>query len=143
MELTFPELSCLGRCLEGFFFGTISVSCQAQVAKVVQHFPIPGLYSGIFAMYLQHHGSPQRTEKTKSILFYALSVVYTLSATTIITDILVFSWPGAVSMNYHGCLIFLKLVVQSVEVVYHLQIIQGIAFAFCDFIAQSVLVRTI
>ena len=94
-------------------------------------------------MYLQHHGSPQRTEKTKSILFYALSVVYTLSATTIITDILVFSWPGAVSMNYHCCFNFFQLVVQNIEIVYHLQIMQAISFACCDFIAQSVLVRKI
>ena len=102
MELTSGDFEYLGRFLEGFFFGTISVNSQAQVTKAVQHFPIPGLYSGIFAMYLQHQ---QSTDKAKNILFYALWVLYALSAATIIVEIVI-ALPGSlrVSMDDHNCL---------------------------------------
>ena len=32
MELTLEDFEILGRFLEGFFFGMISVNCQAQIA---------------------------------------------------------------------------------------------------------------
>ena len=100
MELTFVDfIYIIGTCLEGFFFGTISVSCaQVTLAKTVQHFPIPGLYSGIFALYLQHHGSQQSAGRAKNIVFYALWVLYALSAATIIVEILNFDL-YLVSMN--------------------------------------------
>src|ERR1700735_5350564 len=114
MELDLKDCERLAKCLEGFFFGTISVNSHAQVAKAVQHYPIPGLYSGIFAMYLQHHGSQQSTDKAKNILFYALCVLYALSSATIIIDMLGFSWPDAVvSMDDHGCLTLFQLLVQN------------------------------
>ena len=72
MEFSSTDFNYLGMCVEGFFFGKISVNCQAQVTKVVQYCPIPGLYSGIFTMYLQHHESQESTDRAKNILFYAL-----------------------------------------------------------------------
>ena len=35
MELTLGGFDYLGHCLEGFFFGTISVNFQAQFSKIV------------------------------------------------------------------------------------------------------------
>jgi len=89
-------------CLEGFFFG---------------------LYSGIFAMFLQQYGSQPSIDKAKNILFHALWVLYALSVATHIIDILGFYWPD-----------------QSIKIQYHLQIIQGTIFACCDFIAQFILI---
>ena len=108
MELILRDFYYLGRCLEGFFFGMMSVNCQTQITKAVQHCPIPGLYSGIFAMYLQHYRSQQSTNRAKNILFYALCVLYALSATIIIVDILELCWIDAVGMNDHRFLTFLN-----------------------------------
>ena len=91
-------------------------------------------------MYLKHHGSRQSTDKAKNILFYALCLLYALSAATNIIDMLGFFWPDLVSMDDHGCLILFQLVIQPIF--YHLAIIGIILFACCDFIAQSILVRT-
>ena len=122
MELTSTDYSYLGIFLEGFFFGMISVNCQAQVAKVVQYCLIPGLYSGIFAMYLQHHGSPQRTNKAKSIVFYALLLLYTLSAAIIVMNVMdilpFFLLNATVSMDDHGCWTLFQLVVQNIKRIY-------------------------
>ena len=112
MELTSTDFGILGFCLEGFFFGTISVNSQAQVAKAVEHCPIPGLYSGIFAIYLQHH---QSTDKAKNILFYALSVLYALSAATSIIDILQFPFRDAVSLDDYSCLTFFSISCTELE----------------------------
>ena len=144
MEPNVLDFVYLGLCLEAFFFGMISVNCQVQVAKAVQYCPIPGLYSGIFAIYLQHHESQKSTaNKAKNILFYALWVLYALCAATGIIDILMYiQWPNTVSMDDHGCLTFFQLVVQDIEERYQLSIIQNTVFACGDFIAQFILVRT-
>ena len=83
----------------------------AHVAKAAQHCPIPGFYSGIFGMYLNHHGSQQSAYKAKNIIFYALWLLYALSAAITIIHILgiywwdaVVSWRDAVSKDDHGCL---------------------------------------
>ena len=76
------------------------------LAKAVQRCAIPGLYSRIFAIYLQHRGSQKSTDKAKNILFYAPWVLYTLSVATIIVAMLEFYWIAnvAVSMDDHRCL---------------------------------------
>ena len=106
MELTWRELNYLGVCLEGFFFGMVSstVKHKLLLAKAVQHCAIPGLYSGIFAMHLQHRGSQKSADKAKNILFYVPWVLYTLSVATIILDTLTFCSVYAVSMDDHRCL---------------------------------------
>jgi len=71
-------------------------------------------------MYLQHHKS---TDKAKTILFYALWVLYALSAATGIVEILQFCWKHA-----------------SIETLYHLKIIKVTVFACCDSIAQFILI---
>ena len=54
-------------------------------------------------MHLQHRGSQKMA---RNILFYALSVLYVLSAATIIVDMLQFFAIAAVtvSVDDHGCL---------------------------------------
>ena len=95
-------------------------------------------------MYLRlHRGSQQRTDaRAKNILFYALWMLYALNTATFIVDILQFYWIDAVSKDDHGYLNFLQLVLQRIEIQYHIGIIQVTLFALCDFIAQSILVRT-
>ena len=57
-----------------------------QVAKEVQLFPAGlGLYSGIFAIYLQ---SPPKESRTATIIFSVLCLLYILSTATVVTDVL-------------------------------------------------------
>ena len=119
-----------------------TVKPKLLLAKAVQRCAIPGLYSGIFAMYLQHRGSQQSTDRANNILFYALWVLYALTTATIIVDTLGFCWNNPVSMDDHRCLTLFQLVLQSIEILYHFQITQGTIFAFCDVMAQFILVRT-
>ena len=116
-----------------------TVKPKLLLANPVQHFPIPGFYSGIFAIYyLQHHGSQQSTDRANNTLFYALWALYALTTATIIVDMLHF-WIGAVSMDDHACLTLFQSVVQNVD---HLSIIDATLFALCDVTAQSILVRS-
>ena len=95
-------------------------------------------------MYLQCHGSQQSTDtsRAKHILFYALWVLYALSAATGMIDILALSWTHRVGMDDHRCLTLFQLVVQNIEIAHHLEIIGVTIFAYCDFTAQFILVRT-
>ena len=49
-------------------------------------------------MYLQHYGSHERA---KNVLFYALCVLYALSAAAVISGILYFLIDAEVSENSH------------------------------------------
>ena len=74
-------------CLEGFFYGNISVLCAltCTFTNEVQLFPGLGLYSGIFAIYLH---CPLRESRTSTIIFYVLCLLYVLSAATVVVDLL-------------------------------------------------------
>ena len=80
------EMLFIAVCIEGFFYGKISVPCAltCTFAKEVQLFLGIGLYSGIFAMYLR---CSLTKSKTATILFYALCLLYVLSTATIASDI--------------------------------------------------------
>ena len=93
-------------------------------------------------MYIQHRGSQKSTDRANNILFYALGILYGLTTATIIIDILETCWVGTVSINDNRCLTFFQLVLQNVEILYHLNILQATLFALCDVMAQSILVRT-
>ena len=69
-----------------------TVKPKLLLAKAVQHWSIPGLYSGIFAIYPQHYGSQQSTDRTNNIIFYALWALYALTTATIIIDMLMSFW---------------------------------------------------
>ena len=83
-------------CLEGFLYGRISVLCAliCTLTKEVQLFSDLGIYSGIFAIYL-HCAS--RESRTAAIVFYALCILYVLSAATVVSDLL--SYTIGVSKN--------------------------------------------
>ena len=84
---------------------------KPKLLKALQYCSIPGLYSGIFTMYLQHHGSQQSTDRAKTILFYALWVLYVLTAATAIVDVILvtLSFYDPVSMDDHRCLTFFSI----------------------------------
>ena len=88
-----------------------TVKPKLLLAKVLQRCAIPGIYSGIFAIYLQHCGSQQSTDRPKNILFYALWVLYALTMATIIVDVLRLYWiiDMTVSMDDHRCLNFVSI----------------------------------
>ena len=85
------EMLSIAICLEGFFYGKISVPCALTCtpAKEVQLFPGLGLYSGIFITYLHCSSSKSRTATT-GILFYALRLLYVLSTATVVSDLVAF-----------------------------------------------------
>ena len=93
-------------------------------------------------MYLQRCGSQQSTDRAKNILFYALWMLYVLTTTTIIIEMLQLFWNDAVSVDDHRCLTLFQLAVQKLEIRYHIDIIDATVFACCDVIAQIILVRT-
>ena len=80
----------IGLCLEGFFYGKISVLCAltCTLAKEVQPqlFSILGLYSAIFVIYLQCVSERSGTSGP-IIIFYALCFLYFVSTVTIVGDL--------------------------------------------------------
>ena len=89
MKLTLGDFFHLSMYLESFLFGELYVlQLRKPCLKDSNHF-ISGIYSGIFALYLQCHASKERTgDNTKQKLtFYALCVLYILSAAAFALDI--------------------------------------------------------
>ena len=86
-----------------------TVKLKLLLAEAIQRCAIPGLYSGIFTMYLQHCRSQQSTDRAQNILFYALWVLYASTTATIILDILGFYWLNSVSVDDHRCLNFVSI----------------------------------
>jgi hypothetical protein len=98
----------IGLCIEWFLYGKISVLCalNCTLAKEVQLFPnLLGLYSGIFAMYLQR---PQNKSRTASIIFYALCVLYVLSTANVVID-LVANIPVTEKVSNNSICMFIQL----------------------------------
>ena len=92
MLTTANEILIISLCVESFLYGKISVpwalTCTViqTVAEEVQLlFPGPGLYSGIFAIYLQY---PKKDSRTAKIIFYVLCLLYVLSTATVVGDFL-------------------------------------------------------
>jgi hypothetical protein len=88
--ITGTEAMFIAIYLEWFFYGKISVLCaltsSCALTKYVQLLPGLGLYSGIFALYLQRTRNESRTA---TVLFYALCLLYVLSTVNIVVDFLV------------------------------------------------------
>ena len=83
--LTQAEATFIGLCLEGFFYGKISILCAltCTLAKEIQLFPNLGLYSGLFALYLQLQMNKPRT----AFIFCALCILYALSTVNVVLDL--------------------------------------------------------
>ena len=79
------EAYFIATCIEGFFYGKLcALTC---IFLEVQLFSGLGLYSGIFAMYLQ---CPSKKSRTAIILFYTVCLLYVLSTATFVGDFLNF-----------------------------------------------------
>jgi hypothetical protein len=87
--ITPTEWTFIDLCLEGFLFGKISVLCALNrtLANEVQLFLGLGIYSGIFAIYLQ---CPLKESRTAIIIFYILCLLYALSMASVVMDLLQF-----------------------------------------------------
>ena len=145
------ETSLIELSIEWFLYGKISILCvlTCTLFKEVQSFPGLGIYSGIFAVYLQR---PQNKSGTASIIFYALCVLYVLSTVSALLDLVA----GMIEIvsNNSICknIIFKNSVVQILtensdntqllqSFEFHISIVQGTVSGCCDFLAQSILVR--
>ena len=83
--ITDAEAAFTSICLEGFFYGKLSVACFTLYPcyiKNVQSLPGLGLYTGIFVIYLQCPWNKSRTP----IILYALCTLYVLTTATFISD---------------------------------------------------------
>ena len=103
--------SALIMCSEGFFYG-ISILCALELtcapAKEVRLFPCLGLYSGIFAIYLQCPSNESRS-RTAMTIYYVLCLLYVLCSVTFVLDLLTITL--VVSTNNSICknIIFYQL----------------------------------
>ena len=116
-------------------------SSPCILANEVQLFSDLGLYSGIFAMYLQLECQPNKsTSRTATIIFYAICLLFVLSTVDFVSDlaapILV-----EVSNNLSVVRISFFLSVAQSRVLISVEIVQTIASGCCDFVAQCILVR--
>ena len=120
-------------------------------AKEVQLFPGLGVYSGIFAIYLQCSSNESRT-RTANLVFYILCLLYIFCAATVVGDLVDSAF--SVSNNSICKNTFLSSVVQyrinalSLQLQSELQSIlnritsvQIAVNACCDFTSQSIIVR--
>jgi len=99
--------SAIGVILEGFFFG---------------------LYTVVFAMYLQYQASKKSADIMQNILFYLLCILYLLSIITIAGDITDF------------ILTYLDTRPHSVSLLLNLLFLQITVTGLCDFLAQIILI---
>jgi hypothetical protein len=84
--LSEAEVSFIAIFLEGFLFGKTPISVHLATKEVqFKLFPGLGLYSGIFAMYLQ---CPSNKSRTAIIVSYVVCLLYVLSTATLLIDIL-------------------------------------------------------
>ena len=147
------EAFIIGMCLEGFFYVKISVLCASTCtfAKEDQLFPGLGLYSGLFAVYLQCSSSKSRTA---IIHFYALCLLYVLSTVTVVSDLVIVTlqvsknpicknnnFSSVVQWHLNTLSFQPELQIDLLPMLSHLSIFQRIAIGCCDFIAQYILVR--
>ena len=112
-----------------------------------------GIYSGIFAVYLQCTSDESRA-RSANIVFYILCILYVLCAATVVFDLLEFTF--AVS-NKFICknIIFiisfsqfltiyppsLQLQIDSQPIFNRILVVQATVGACCDFTAQCIIVR--
>ena len=85
--MIFNEVMFICLCVEWFLYGKILISVLSLVtlAKEIQLFSGTGLYSGIFAIYLQ---CPKKDSRTAMIVFYVLCLLFVLSTASVVCDLL-------------------------------------------------------
>jgi len=98
MKLHTSDFIFIGICIECFLYG---------------------LYSGIFALYLQYHSSKKKADNT--ILFYALCALYIVAGIMVSVDTA-------------------AAVIHDTRITIHIPIVQSILFGCSDFVSQSILI---
>lgn len=98
MELDTREIFYISKYLEGFLYGMISDSVL-QLSRPTLNLSLPGIYSGVFALYLRHYAARKLKGTSNAILFYALCVLYILSTVIMTLDMAYFVARGNVSNN--------------------------------------------
>ena len=94
MYLNTANFDFLAKCLEGFFFGAQYVPASKLLLTNKPNITLfPGIYSGVFIMYLQYYGSKKGASKGNNTLFYALCLLYLLSVVSIVVDLAIFFIP--------------------------------------------------
>jgi hypothetical protein len=145
------EVAIIYFCLEGFLFGKIFIPCAlaCTLAKEVQLelFLGLGIYSGIFAIYLQ---CPSKQSRTAIIVFYVLCLLYVLSMASIASDTIggILQVQNVVSNNSICKIIIFQICIGALSPqnqndppsIFRTSIVQVITNGSCDFIAQCILV---
>jgi hypothetical protein len=123
------------------------LSCT--LAKEVHLFFGLGVYTGIFALYLQ---CPLKESRTAIIVFYVLCLLYALSMATVAMDLL----EGVLGVSNNSIrkiiIIQMRIVAHALSSQYQLEndsqstlyrfyTVQIVVSGLCDFIAQCILVR--
>ena len=92
--ITTPEtLACFSICFEGFLFGNVSsvhlnVTLVLLVAKEIQLFPGLGIYTGIFAIYLQCPSDESRTQRADVVFYTIICLLYVFCAASVVSDLI-------------------------------------------------------
>ena len=92
--ITTPEtLACFSICFEGFLFGNVSyvhlnVPLVLLVAKEIQLFPGLGIYTGIFAIYLQCPSDESRTQRADVVFYTIICLLYVFCAASVVSDLI-------------------------------------------------------
>ena len=150
--ITQEELDILFKCLEWFLYGKISVlyALTCTLAKEVQLFSGLGIYSGLFAIYIQ---CALKEFRKITIIFYALCLLYILSTATIVSDLLVFIIEVSNNsickniiflsvMQWRLSTLPIQLRIDLQSIIFWVSIVHTTLYGCCDFIAQCTLVRT-
>ena len=120
-------------------------------AKEFQLFPGLGVYSGIFAIYLQCSSNESRT-RTANVVFYILCLLYIFSGATVVCDLLAFIFGVS---NDHICkniilssvlqlrmqALSLQFEIDLTPIYNRIKVVQDTVNACCDFTSQSIIVR--
>lgn len=86
MELDTVDLFNLSKILGGFLYGMTS---DQQPSRPTLKKSFPGVYSGIFALYLHYAAKKAKKGTNTTIVFYALCVLYVLTGVVMNLDNLV------------------------------------------------------
>ena len=112
--ITSEELDLLYMCFEWFLYGKIFFLCALTCTLLKKVFSGLGIYSGIFAIYIQCPSKESRTQE----YFFFLSVI-----------------------QLHLRTLPVQLQSDSQPLLFRIKIVQTTTNGCCDFIAQCTLVR--
>ena len=99
-----------GSSLVNYPFHVLQFTPLLLVAKEVQFFHNIGVYSGIFAIYLQYPSKEPRTRK-ENVIFYILCLLFVLCAVTVVCDLLVYAFTVSNNPIYRNTIFIISFAV--------------------------------